>query len=108
MTDERKIRRKYGHWRNQGEGRALLCIQFSLCEGLCPSCGIPMILYFGEGRLSGRKSEHNRATFDHVEALCFAKEHNKFNVKISCYKCNHDKGLEEEAVLMKKFAKESL
>lgn len=86
-----KARRHYQDWRIRGEGRAYIAILFSMCEGICPGCGVKMWLGYGE---FNNFPIHSRATLDHVNELKFSKKHDKTNLQICCHGCNQKKNLE--------------
>lgn len=88
-NDLERARERYRQWRTRGEGRAYLSILFSMCEGICPICGKPMYLSFGE--VKGLPKDL-RATFDHIVPLKFTKKHEKTNLMICCYACNNSAG----------------
>lgn len=103
VTNSRRerARKAYNKWRSQGEGRAFLCMLFSMNEGRCPNCGVEMILYFGESK--NGESEQNRATLDHKIPLHITQEHDKNNLTLMCYRCNKDKAGEVSAQQTKKY-----
>jgi 5-methylcytosine-specific restriction endonuclease McrA len=86
MSEVELARQRYNQWKVKGEGRAYLAILFSMCEGICPVCGKQMYLCYGDDTKLPRDS---RATFDHIEPLKYLKRHEKTNLMICCYSCNH-------------------
>ena len=94
-----RAKKSYSRWRNRGEGRAFIAILFSMNEGKCPRCGVPMFLAFDEkmNLFSSR-----RATLDHVVPLIETQTHDKNNLAICCSGCNRDKGLENLIIHSKK------
>lgn len=91
-----KAKTIYDRWRNRGEGRMYLCVLFSMCEGKCPNCGKNMNLNFYNGKSRGG-SPHNMATLDHIIPLNTTEKHDKMNLQIMCFECNHNKAGEIEA-----------
>ena len=90
-----RARKSYAKWRSRGEGRAFIAILFSMNEGICPRCGRKMYLAYGHE--DGRSMNNARATLDHRVPLAVRPQHDKNNLDLCCYGCNHDKGMEQYA-----------
>lgn len=84
-------RRTYERWRNQKRtAKVYIAILFSMCNGVCPECGVDMVLSFNVGE----NNRLNAATLDHITPLADVMEHSKYGLQIMCKACNREKGQE--------------
>lgn len=79
-------RGRYNDWRNHTkESKTYLCILFALSNGICPECGVDMILSFNKTA----NESGNAASLDHVKPLSETLIHDKLNLRIMCRSCNN-------------------
>lgn len=79
------LRKGYHRWRQQKRTAKLyIATLFAMCEGVCPACGVDMVLSFNRDE----NNRPNAATLDHIEPLSEVEETGKYGLMIMCKQCN--------------------
>lgn len=84
-----RARKHFQAWSNDRvESKIYKATLFALCKGICPNCGVDMILSYN----FEENKRPNAATLDHVVPLSEILEHQKYGLQIMCWDCNSRKG----------------
>lgn len=83
-------RKRYEKWRTRSkESKIYIATLFAMCNGSCPECGCEMFLSFS---VKNNRSPY-KATLDHITPLAEVEKHDKFGLRIMCYRCNQKLGI---------------
>ena len=85
----RIARGQFTNWSNQRtESKIYKATLFALAKGVCPDCGVDMVLSFNKEV----NEQPNAATLDHIIPLSEMLENNRYGLRICCMKCNTARG----------------
>lgn len=88
FTNKLHKRKRYEQWLTRTKEAAVYkAVLFAICRGVCPDCGINMVLSFDEKF----NQLPNAATLDHTIPIASIIKDHKYGLQILCKKCNNGK-----------------